>query len=215
VLRLHPWSEPRTLREPGGRRVPSFRSGARGIDGRKTAAAAALETREFRHEHEEVRVARRDGDTGRSFPFGTYAARVLHGAPVEPQPKPTALVTRPGPLLSQIRQEADDLDKAEREALHADSLKLLDEVREAFDEEAPELVAEDHLDFERDQDVQNLTRPDAAPADGSGRVVRRHRFDREPRDGELAGVRRVVILRDARRGRPATGSSRHGVDPPG
>ncbi|MFW5877388.1 MAG: hypothetical protein ACOCXM_11675 [Myxococcota bacterium] len=31
LRRLHPWSEPRTLREPGGGRVPTFRFGASGM----------------------------------------------------------------------------------------------------------------------------------------------------------------------------------------
>jgi hypothetical protein len=74
VRRTHPWSEPRTLREAGGARVPTFRIGARGIVGRKLHVEAARETTWFRRTHDEVRLARRDGDLTRVFPHGTYGA---------------------------------------------------------------------------------------------------------------------------------------------
>ena len=40
VTRLHPWSEPRSLREPGGRRIPSFSIGASGAEGHRGASCA-------------------------------------------------------------------------------------------------------------------------------------------------------------------------------
>jgi hypothetical protein len=58
VQRFHPWSEPRSLRERGGERVPTIRIGARGIDGRLTSIAAAHETHVFRAEHGVARVSR-------------------------------------------------------------------------------------------------------------------------------------------------------------
>jgi hypothetical protein len=83
VARIHPWSEPRTMREPGGNPVPTFRIGARGILGRTRRIEGACEVRAFRHAHRDTRIARRDGDLARAYPYGTYAARVYQGAPVE------------------------------------------------------------------------------------------------------------------------------------
>jgi hypothetical protein len=58
VTRIHPWSEPRTMREPGGNPVPTFRIGARGILGRTRRIEGACEVRAFRHAHRDTRIAR-------------------------------------------------------------------------------------------------------------------------------------------------------------
>jgi len=81
VQRIHPWSEPRTLREPGGHRVPSFRIGSRGIIAREHDQAARKEVRQFRHEHEEVRLARHGGGN----PFQQFRCRTAQPVVVEPQ----------------------------------------------------------------------------------------------------------------------------------
>jgi hypothetical protein len=211
VVRLHPWSEPRTLRETGGTRIPTFRIGARGIVGRQTAAAAALQVKEFRREHHEARVARREGDLQRRFPFGTYAMRVRHNAPIAAEPRPGALVTQPGPLLCDIQAELDQgLRLRARNDLHGGAVRLLDQVRTAITDEAHELCALAELDFEATA-APAIVDPRGTPADLP--VIVRHRFA-IPRDNAQAPARRLIILRDRRRGRPPRNSPRHGADPP-
>lgn len=209
IARLHPWSEPRTLRETGGARVPSFRLGARGFIGRQTATAAALQTREFRREHHRARLARLAGDHERRFPFGTYEMRVRHRAPVAAEPNQGALVAQPGPLLCDVQAELHAGERPRtRDELRAHAVQMLDDVRTAVTDEAAELCAHAELDFEQ---------PGAGDASASADphpdrpVITRHRFSR-PRDGVDATARRIIVLRDRRRGRPA--ATVRGADPP-
>ena len=210
VRRLHPWSEPRTLRESGGKPVPTFRIGARGIVGTQQRIEGALEVRGFRQGHRRARVARREGDAEARFPFGTYGARVYDGAPVEPQPGVGAIVTRPGPTLAEVQAELDAMP-APTSTPH----DLVDAVRDALREEADELA--EHAAVELATASQTRVVAAAASA-ASGEetppeaVVVRHRFDR--RDRQRPEARRVITLRDQRRGRPRRGDSRHGGDPP-
>lgn len=206
LRRLHPWSEPRTMREPGGRRVPSFKVGARGSDAMQERIAAAREVRAFRQRHAEARVARRKGDTMTSFPFGTYAMCAYHGAPVDPAPPPEARVARPGPVLVDLRDH-------EPVAGHADAVdtrKLTDTVREAVRLASAEIVAESELDFTEAAPVQHAVDPEgrSMPNRRSPAVVR-HRFDRRAD----AGPSRLITLRDRRRGRPPS-TPRSAADPP-
>jgi hypothetical protein len=212
IERMHPWSEPRTLRETGGSRIPSFRLGARGIVGRQTATTAALQTREFRREHHDARLARLEGDYERCFPFGTYEMRVRHRVPLT-QSNNGALVTEPGPLLCDVIAELDaGLRLRSRNDVRDQAAQMLDEVRAAVADEATELVEHSELDFEQ----RGVERVAHAAKDRSGPdapVIIRHRFARA-RDGADAIARRVIVLRDRRRGRPTTTATRHGADPP-
>jgi hypothetical protein len=228
ITRLHPWSEPRTLRETRGQRVPTFRIGARGIVGQLQHIEAAVETRAFRQEHREVRLARAAGDSEREAPYGTYLMRVRHGAPMGPPPEPfAAIVTRPGPTLREVKAElearaARGLGTADPEPRFA----LIDESRQALRDEAEALCeqASGGMDFRsppravsppstvaRDEGDRQ---PDEAtePPDRSAVAVVRHRFDRPDRDGRDRASRRVVTLRDRRMGRRHR--IRHGSDPP-
>jgi len=225
--RLHPWSEPRTLRESRAERVPAFQLGARGLAGRQERIEGALEVRGYRQDHREVRLARRAGDLERRFPFGTYAMRVYHGAPVEPEPALEARVTRPGPLLSDV-EAALAQRRHDRVALRAASEALCEEVREAWREEAADIVEETELDLATAQPLAVRTRLAAGAEHESGRMdepatdegarapaVVRHRFDPRRNDEVLRAARRLIVLRDRRRGRPARrGEKKHGSDPP-
>jgi putative transposase len=222
IERLHPWSEPRTLRETRGRLLPSFRIGARGIVGRQMHIEAAQETTAFRRSHHAARQGWAAGDRDVTFPFGTYEMRVQHGANVAEPPEPGGgLVCRPGPLLCDVRAELD-AEHERRRTLSLESdrearFALVDETCEAFRLEAAELCehASEGMDFHTPPahvaaatasvaDNENDASPPRAPA------VVRHRFARA-RPGQDRGARRVVTLRDRRRGRP---SPRHGNDPP-
>lgn len=219
VRRIHPWSEPRTLRETGGQAVPTFRLGARGIVGRRQRIAAAREVTAFRQQHHATRLARRDGDRDALYPYGTYAASVYRGEPVEEGPPIGALVAAPGPTLEEVKAE---LARAKEPAStpHA----LIDEVRAAFREEAEEIVRACDVEL---RDVGGSAIPSTSsassgpeatdtPAASAGEDARpaattRHRFD--PRARDRAPVR-IITLRDRRRGPPRGGSARHGDDPP-
>jgi len=107
LKQLHPWSEPKTLRERGGERVPTFKIGVGGAVGREVRRAAATEVHEFRKEHEEARRARKGGDYGREFPYGTYNMRVHHDAPIGAV-APGAFVAQPGPTLEEVKQELQE-----------------------------------------------------------------------------------------------------------
>ena len=204
----------------GGDRVPTFRIGARGIVARQTAAEAAFQTREFRREHHDARLARRDGDVEHAFPYVSYEMRVRHRATVASQPKLNAFVTAPGPLLCDIQAEfAAGTRLRAREQLHTQAVKLLDDVRDAVHDEAQELC--DHADL----DFDSPTRSNLAPS--SGRAIRRAPDDDNDRRAVVARQRvvrshettrnaspRIIVLRDRRLGRPSISAKRHGADPP-
>lgn len=220
--RLHPWGEPRTLRESGGQPVPTFRVGARGIVGQRMNIDAANETRDYLRTQKEALVARRNGDLEHAFPLGTYAMRVRHGVPLEGEPI-GQLVTRPGPLLCDVRGRLES-DAARRAQLRGSARELERDVRAAFDEEARDILNHTELDV---SDTTASVAPSARSGtsrettDAAGEIAKnrtaraaddssqvRHRFDRTADDPRAA---RVVVLRDRRRGRPA---SRRGGDPP-
>ncbi len=226
IQRIHPWDEPRTTREARNHRVPSFRIGARGVAGVEAHIQAATETTSFRNSHHEVRLARKDGDFAREFPYGTYLMRVQHNAPVAPPPLPgETIVTAPGPLLCEIQAELEreramdnggqtdpdaepEADGAEPQA--GNLSEFLQDVRGALLDEAEDLHgdATDELgDFDRSSYA-----PRQAAGQPPGVVVVRHRFDSKRLPGEQR-PKRIVTHRDRRRGRPAAGH-RHGADPP-
>jgi hypothetical protein len=227
ITRLHPWSEPRTLRETRGKRVPTFRIGARGIVGQQQHIEASKETREFRYCHREARLAHRAGDHDKPYPYGTYLMRVLHDAPVAEPPEPfTAIVTRPGPTLREVKAELEaQAARGVATAAPESRFELMDESREALRDEAEALCqhASDGMDFRTPPRAVSST-AHAASAEGDGGMdpsaehpkrsvaVVRHRFDPPDRQGQDRAARRVVTLRDRRMGRRS--GVRHGSDPP-
>jgi len=104
VMALHPWSEPKTLRESSGKRVPTFRIGMGGAVGREVKVQAAEEVHPFRSEHEEARLARKGGEFEREFPHGTYNVREHHDAPMAPEHS-GAFLTKSGPTLDEVKAE--------------------------------------------------------------------------------------------------------------
>jgi hypothetical protein len=128
IQRLHPWNEPRTLRESGGKRKPTSRIGARGILGLDEEIAYALEVRDFRMRYRSSFEARRAGDRAAAFPFGTYQMRVVHRAAAETRPLPDAIVAMPGPSLADVIAELER-EPVARDDLFAETVTLLDDVR--------------------------------------------------------------------------------------
>jgi len=154
----------------------------------------------------EQRLERRVPRTDRVwvFPFATYGARVHLNAPCELEPKDTAFVTKPGPLLSDVMNDLGDQRQLrssdQREARHTDSIDLIEKARAAFGDESDEVIEHDAQLFD-----------DKTRISPSRQVM--HRFAK--RDNATATApRRIVTLRDARRGRPKRPSRKHGADPP-
>jgi hypothetical protein len=222
---LHPWMEPRTLVESGGGSVPAFKVGARGLIGKRIACDAAREVTGWRYEHEETRQARLaiargealpEGACEPVFPYGTYGARVFHGAPVAEQPMPGAIVAAPGPLLEEVMAEI-----AARRGQPSDvgaRRRVLDEVRAAWAEEASEVAEHESLDFDEttrprpradatsegdantEADADNSSsQPDADAKTERPEPEVRHRFDPDEDHAGRPHPRRLITKRDRRR----------------
>jgi hypothetical protein len=204
VRRIHPWDEPRTMRESGPNPNRTFQIGARDILGRAQDRHARREVRAFRSEHAATRIARRDGDLEALYPFGTYAARVFQGAPVD-EVRPDAFVTAPGPLLEDVCASVVE-ERPAREDGAASAQRIGDAVREAFAEDAAEIVDDATLDLVSRGPVEPRAERAQDEDEAKPSVLVRRRFEhRTP-----TSARRTVTLRDTRRGRPPTGGS----DPP-
>ena len=204
LTRIHPWSEPRTLRESGGKPTLTFRAGADNILAVRTEVGAAAETTRFRAEHRAVQLARRNGNLARVYPYGTYAARLHRGAPVQPEPDEDAILAKPGPTLEEVKVE---LARSRGNApAGAERDTMLDAVRDALSDEASALVRRDDIELCRKVPIDP---PQAEPGD----IEVRHRFD--PKSRKKSAAKRIVTLRDRRRGRPRrSGEKRHGSEPP-
>src|SRR5690606_3718366 len=184
VQRLHPWAEPKTMAEPGGQRVPTFKIGAKGFLGRRDECQASVETSSWRDEHE---ACRRERLAGRSavFPHGTYGMRVFHGAEVA-APKADAIVAQPGPLLHEVMAEFEQCQADG--ARDAERAQVLEQVRAAWSAEASEITAADELDFAsavapRTTEVNSTSLSEPADEEPRPEPEVRHRFHREHDDG--------------------------------
>lgn len=219
VKRIHPWSEPRTFREAPGAGVPTFRIGATGIVAREQRIHGAREVRHFRHEHERSRIARRDGELERRFPLGTYAMRRHHGAPVEPTPIDDALVTAPGPTFADVQRELAR-ERVDEERTKENRHAIVTTVRQAFEDEASEIVEYSRIDL-RDAQPGASKRPTSNGRDEPAVEERRGepppvvvRYSNDKR--RAVNAPRIITLRDQRRGRPPRGrSGKRSSDPPG
>jgi len=221
VQRIHPWSEPNTLRESGGTDQRTFKYGAKDLLGRENDILGAMEVTGFRGRYQDARQAQLAGDLEHHYPFGTYGPCVYHNAPAELAPLAGARVAMPGPTLEQVQAELEREGRERGRGSARDRVEahdVVDEVREVFEREAPDLVAESPMHVSRPPSVQ--TGDESNPDDEGVHVRRRRDRRRKPRAGE---ARRIVTLRDARRGRPPKrrapdeddrGSTKHGSDPP-
>ncbi len=114
------------------------------------------------------------------------------------EPYENALLAQPGPLLHEVMEEFED-----GTVEPTDRVELLDAVRETLTEEVPDLVGDSALDYRK---------PDADEAGEEGErppPETKHRLDRKREYRE--NPRRLIIRRDARRGRP---KKKRGSDPP-
>jgi len=209
LRRIHPWNEPRTMREPGGDRVPTFKHGARGLTAKLWDIAGALDTKRFRAEHHEARLERLAGEPA-VFPYGTYLMRVQHGAEVA-EPHGDALVTLPGRTLDEVKEELANREGARHRKLE------LDPIRDAFRDEAGDIVEAEDVELVRASPsvtTSSAAKPSSAIAETEQRPGPKagHRFTPGTSDAGRAGegASRVVVLRDVRRGRPPNKTS----DPP-
>ena len=158
-----------------------------------------------------MRLARRAGGQRglrAPFPFGTYAMRAVHGAPTEDAPGAEAIVTHPGPLLSDVQTRLRTTHAAVSAASER-RVGLLDSLRAQLAQDATSFDASACTDFASAR---------AEVTESAGDVRTRHRFARGTHDPtDQAGpdaARRLIVLRDRRMGRPARKTKRHSADPP-
>lgn len=218
--RIHPWTEPRTLAEPGGRRVPSFKVGARPVGDQEPAdpRACALEITAWREQYRACSELHRQGDRDVEFPHGTDWMQRYHHVNVAP-PAEDALISQPGPLLQEVIEECarNRSHPRARDEVPAHAA-LVEGVRDSLRETTRETIETEDLEFaEYDGRSDRAQRGDShdgeAENDGDASDQARgpaprvkHRFD--PRaEGGNPGVPRVVTLRDKRRGRPPKGTA--------
>ena len=226
LRRVHPWDEPRTFREVGGERVPTFKIGASAVvGGNEARREAAKEVAYFRREHETARMHRRDGDFQQRFPYGTYAMRVYRGAPVEEQAFVDAIVTAPGPTLEEVKERLAR-ERVDQDAVRERSHAVVDAVRDAFRAEASEIAEDSMIDLAEPK-VASRPRAESSSVNGAARAaeVASSEADADTRvtvrhNGKkrrYSKARRVVTRRDCRRGRPpgsGGGAGKRGSDPP-
>ncbi|MEM9069642.1 MAG: hypothetical protein AAGE52_14105 [Myxococcota bacterium] len=188
LRRIHPYNEPRTSREAGGGVIPTFKLGARGVTGRVARVQACQEVTAFRVAHADAQTERRAG-CETVYPAGTYKMRVEHSVDVA-APGLNALVTAPGMTLDEARQVLERC--SERATPDAP-----DQVADAYADEAASVLEQDRMTF----------RNAGAPA---GRTWNEHSVEVQ-RGSALrreSHASKVVVLRDHRRGRPATSRGR-------
>ena len=190
IKRIHPYNEPRTRRETGGRVIPSYKQGARGLTGRRVHIRARTETTVFRQRSRESFRAMQAGKPTR-FPYGTYKWKRLFNVKVD-KPNPALLITGPEPTLDETLEQ---LRAVPRKATDDEVRTLIQEVRETYQEEAADVVETNALELADEKPRVTAGRkaePGARPP-----VKVKHRFDKNvPSDAS-----RLVVKRDARRGR--------------
>ena len=171
VLRIHPYDEPRTMRETRGQRVPTFRIGARGIVGRERRIVASVGVTHFRDRHGGAMGEWSAGNRDVVFPYGTYEMARLHGVNVEDAPPPGCILTAPG------------VEGGDARSVTENSRAALVEEAETFLEEL-DFAAPAREDAEEDVVVQTLVGPRRTDPENPPRriVVRRERRTRRGSD---------------------------------
>jgi len=215
LRRMHPWSEPKTLAEPGGQRVPTFKSGAAGLTGKRIRSRASREVTSFRNGHRGSRDIYRTGDRDVVFPYGTDLMRRHHGVNVA-EPDPHAIVCGPGPLLEDVLADCDARRQRRDDREVPAHAAIVDEVQAAWVDEADDVVADANVEYlarnhggagaapnSGPQTPSDGTQP--APTPTGVRV--QHRLDARA-DTERDPATRVVTLRDNRR-RPKANAPPH------
>jgi len=141
VTQQHPWNEPRSPRRFREGSTPSFMV-ARDEELR---VRCCVETTDFRRRHTEARRARLRGEDA-VFPYGTYAMRVQHGAPVDDVASTDGrVVNAPGSLERRgdacAREERRTLNRAlRREAAAVNVEELEDSLADRLADSASETV---------------------------------------------------------------------------
>lgn len=194
VQQIHPYDEPRTRREVG-KRVPTFRLGARGIAGRQQRIVASVGVTTSRSRYSDSMDEYRDGNTDVVFPFGTYEMERLHGVNVELEPIPGCLVTG--------REEAVESGQ---------HVELVEEARDALIDEAETMLLTRDFQTRGSQDVvvQGMESSRKTDVENPPRrvVVRRQRGP----SGSPPRAAAKSVTEDERRARGST--TRRGNDPP-
>ncbi|MEM9190014.1 MAG: hypothetical protein AAGF12_12600 [Myxococcota bacterium] len=137
VTKLDPWSEPSTMAESGGERIPTFQVGAKGLLGKSMHIQCCEEVTAFRKDHRVALGTWRDGDREVEFPYGTYQMAEVYGANCKSAPPAGAILLTPGPTLDDVKAEL----AARTEAFTMDAaLAVVDEAKAALSEESEAIV---------------------------------------------------------------------------
>ncbi len=134
VKQIHPWDEPRTAAESGGRIIPTFRIGAKGMVGKQARGEACAEVNAFRTCSRESFKEWKDGNRDVVFPYGTDKMNRLHGVNAENSPGPDALVFAPGPSLEEVQESYAN---SRHNPLSDEARDVAEAVCAALREEAP------------------------------------------------------------------------------
>ena len=196
VRAIHPWDEPKTLKEAGGGRVPCFKTGL----GSLARIAAAKEVRKWRGAYGEAEREWRGGDREAEFPHGTHLLATRYEAKVA-EADSGAWVSAPGPTLADARARVA-AGAVDRDA------DLVDRVRAgmAADDDGDDGDHGDHGDSDDDGgggddgDRPSPPFPGPPPGDTPQRPDPRHlhRFDERPPGDRDDAPRRLIFRRDAR-----------------
>ena len=114
------------------------------------------------------------------------------------------LAFRPGPVLADVKAALAARDGSFHSG-RQDTYDLIANVAEALSDEAVDIVQDSELDMTEPTPVRSFARKGDAGRDDAGNpderepVVVRHRFDKRKQQT----ARRIITLRDHRRGRPA------------
>lgn len=193
LRRIHPYNEPRTNRESGGKVIPTFKLGARGITGRVVRIRGCLETTKFREDHAEANATRRAG-LHAVYPAGTYKMRIEHDVDVA-KAKEDALITGPGMTLDEAKAELD-ANPSWRAKAKERSKQAIEATRAAVVDEAEEIVNEDRMTFVTSAMAFRTKRP-ASDRPSKSKSERRVDVSHPPRRSSCCAII-VAADRDAK-----------------
>jgi hypothetical protein len=120
-------------------------------------------------------------------------------------------------VMNELAHEREVRTSQQRDARLTESIALIEEARAAFKDESDDVIEHNAQLFDDNNTgaSRNTTPRDSHSPDGNERTeqVVTHRFSKRDDDPNTA-PRRIITLRDARRGRPRRANGKHGADPP-
>ena len=156
VTQQHPWNEPRSPRRFRQGPTPSFMV----VADEELRIRCCVETTEIRGRYREARDARRRGEPA-VFPYGTYAMRVFHNAPVEDAEHTAGrVVNAPGSLERRGETAVREDRRALNRALRRDANEVSEEDLDDTLAQRLEAATEETVDRrEAPRELASVTEP--------------------------------------------------------